>query len=58
MKFGILVNEGPFTHQASDTAYQFTNAALEADMKSSVCSSTTTALTTRQVWRYPRMTTV
>ena len=29
MKFGILVNEGPFTHQSSDTAYQFTKAALE-----------------------------
>jgi tRNA 2-thiouridine synthesizing protein D len=29
MKFGILVNEGPFTHQASDTAYQFTKAALD-----------------------------
>ncbi|MBT3989268.1 MAG: sulfurtransferase complex subunit TusD [Rhodospirillaceae bacterium] len=29
MKLGILVNEGPFTHQASDTAYQFTKAALE-----------------------------
>ena len=29
MKFGILVNEGPYTHQASDTAYQFTKAALE-----------------------------
>lgn len=29
MKFGILVNEGPFTHQASDTAYQFAKAALE-----------------------------
>ena len=29
MKFGILVNEGPFTHQASDTAYRFTVAALE-----------------------------
>ncbi len=28
MKFGILVNEGPFTHQASDTAYLFTEAAL------------------------------
>ncbi len=28
MKFGILVNEGPFTHQASDTAYRFTEAAL------------------------------
>lgn len=29
MKFGILVNEGPYTHQASDTAYQFARAALE-----------------------------
>lgn len=28
MKFSILVNEGPYTHQASDTAYQFTKAAL------------------------------
>ncbi len=29
MKFGILVNEGPYTHQASDTAYKFTKAAIE-----------------------------
>ena len=29
MKFGILINEGPYTHQASDTAYHFTAAALE-----------------------------
>ena len=29
MKFGIPVNEGPYTHQASDTAYQFAKAALE-----------------------------
>jgi tRNA 2-thiouridine synthesizing protein D len=28
MKFAILVNEGPYTHQASDTAYQFTKAVL------------------------------
>ena len=28
MKFGIIVNEGPYTHQATDTAYQFTKAAL------------------------------
>lgn len=28
MKFAILVNEGPYTHQASDSAYQFTKAAL------------------------------
>ncbi|MDH5648091.1 MAG: sulfurtransferase complex subunit TusD [Gammaproteobacteria bacterium] len=29
MKFGIMINEGPYTHQASDTAYHFTKAALE-----------------------------
>jgi len=29
MKFAILVNEGPYTHQASDTAYHFTKAVLE-----------------------------
>ena len=28
MKFGILVSEGPYTHQASDTAYQFAAAAI------------------------------
>ena len=28
MKLGILVNEGPYTHAASDTAYQFVKAAL------------------------------
>ncbi len=30
MKFAILVNEGPYTHQASDSAYHFTAAALAA----------------------------
>jgi len=30
VKFGILVNEGPYQHQASDSAYQFTRAALTA----------------------------
>ena len=30
MKFGILVNEGPYTHQAADSAYHFTAAALRA----------------------------
>lgn len=29
MKFGILISEGPYTHEASDSAYQFTKAALE-----------------------------
>ena len=29
MKFGILVNEGPYNHQASDTAYQFAKAAID-----------------------------
>ena len=28
MKFGIMVNEGPFNHQASDSAYQFAKAAI------------------------------
>ena len=28
MKFGLLVSEGPYTNQASDTAYQFAAAAL------------------------------
>ena len=28
MKHGILVNEGPYTHGASDTAYHFVKAAL------------------------------
>ena len=28
MKFGLLVSEGPYTHQAADTAYQFAKAAL------------------------------
>jgi tRNA 2-thiouridine synthesizing protein D len=30
MKFAIQINEGPYTHQCSDSAYQFTKAALEA----------------------------
>jgi tRNA 2-thiouridine synthesizing protein D len=30
MKFGILINEGPYQHQASDSAYKFIEAALEA----------------------------
>ena len=28
MKFGIVINEGPYTHQASDTALQFVKSAL------------------------------
>ena len=28
MKLGIMINEGPYTHQASDSAYHFTKAAL------------------------------
>lgn len=30
LRFGIVVNEGPYTHQAADTAYHFTKAALES----------------------------
>ena len=33
MKFGILVNEGPFNHQASDSAYLFAKAAIEKGHK-------------------------
>lgn len=29
MKFGILVCEGPYQHEASDSAYQFAKAVLE-----------------------------
>jgi tRNA 2-thiouridine synthesizing protein D len=28
MKIGLLVNEGPYNHQAADTAYQFARAVL------------------------------
>lgn len=28
MKFGLLINEGPYNHQAADTAYHFARAAL------------------------------
>lgn len=28
MKFGIMVSEGPYTHQAADTAYQFARSAI------------------------------
>ena len=30
MKFNILISEGPYTHQASDSAFQFVKAALRA----------------------------
>ena len=29
MKIGILINEGPYQHQASDTALQFTKSAIK-----------------------------
>ncbi|WP_455205250.1 DsrE/DsrF/TusD sulfur relay family protein, partial [Kaarinaea lacus] len=29
MKFSVQINEGPYTHEAADSAYQFTKAALE-----------------------------
>jgi len=29
MKLAVMVNEGPYQHQAADTALQFTRAALE-----------------------------
>ena len=30
MKFSVMVNEGPYTHQAADTAYHFIDAALRS----------------------------
>jgi tRNA 2-thiouridine synthesizing protein D len=29
LRFGIVINEGPYTHQAADSAYRFATAALE-----------------------------
>ena len=29
MKFSVMISEGPYTHQASDTAYNFTKTALD-----------------------------
>jgi len=29
MKFGVMISEGPYNHQAADTAYNFVKAALE-----------------------------
>ena len=31
MKFGLLVSEGPYTHQASDSAYQFALATGDTE---------------------------
>ena len=28
MKFGVVISEGPYTHQAADSAYHFVKAAL------------------------------
>ena len=33
MRFGLMINEGPYNHQASDTAYQFAKAVLEKGHK-------------------------
>jgi tRNA 2-thiouridine synthesizing protein D len=33
MQFGILVNEGPYSHQASDSAYLFARTAIEKGYK-------------------------
>ena len=30
MKIAVLVNEGPYQHQASDSAFQFVSAAIKA----------------------------
>ena len=31
MKFSLMINEGPYNHQASDTAYHFAKAVLESE---------------------------
>ena len=47
MKFSVMVNEGPYTHQAADTAYHFIDAALKAGHERSfACFSITMALIT------------
>ncbi|MCF6233420.1 MAG: sulfurtransferase complex subunit TusD [Rhodobacteraceae bacterium] len=28
MKFGVVISEGPYTHQAADTAYHFVKSAI------------------------------
>ena len=28
MKFGVVISEGPYTHEAADTAYHFVKAAI------------------------------
>lgn len=33
MQFGILINEGPYNHQASDSAYLFARTAIEKGYK-------------------------
>ena len=33
MQFAIVVNEGPYTHQASDSAFRFAQAVLEKGHK-------------------------
>ena len=33
MKFGLMINEGPYNHQASDSAYLFAKAAIEKGHK-------------------------
>ena len=30
MKIGVLISEGPYTHQAADSAYKFVTAAIAA----------------------------
>ena len=29
MKIGVVISEGPYTHQAADTAYRFVKSAIE-----------------------------
>jgi len=43
MKISIQINEGPYQHQASDTAYQFAKAAIDKGTRFSVYFSIMTA---------------
>jgi tRNA 2-thiouridine synthesizing protein D len=48
MKFAIQINEGPYQHQASDSAYFFTKNVLEKGHEVFGSFSITTGSTTRR----------
>jgi len=42
MKFGVMVLEGPYQHEAADSAYHFVQAALACGTRLAVSSCTQT----------------